>query len=193
MSSGNLTTTNHDLPVRRRPNLWSYFSFSPTTSRRPSVSTRNRAPTLDDPHEKPDRHLNGLPTGGLGSSHSTTSSTWMAQGQRSRILKVVVAIVCVVSLVFFLSPRTGRVSRYVGRECLRTQSSIIYRCWCLFDICRSSIEHRPDGVGPGHWLDEMHPLERYLETINSICAHDRRWQHGLAHPCIPVQQLWTDA
>ncbi|KAI9882719.1 MAG: Guanosine-diphosphatase [Watsoniomyces obsoletus] len=130
MSSGDKSHHPDDvvLHVRRRPNLWSYFSFSPTTSRRPSVSSRNRAPTLDDPHEKPNRHLNGLPTGGGGGSgsHSSTNpSMWMAQGhQRSRIVKVVVAIVCMVSLIFFLSPRSGRVSRYVGQHRSNTGQTI---------------------------------------------------------------------
>ncbi|KAI9757079.1 MAG: Guanosine-diphosphatase [Lichina confinis] len=106
------------MSVRKRSSLWSYFSFSPATSRRQSVSlpTRN---AVDDPHEKPERHsLNGVAFSSLRDTSSayTGQSAGMTQGQRSRFIKLVGLVTFVVlALVFLSTPGDYRVKKYVDQ------------------------------------------------------------------------------
>ncbi|KAI9790699.1 MAG: Guanosine-diphosphatase [Peltula sp. TS41687] len=100
----------------RRPNLWSYFSFSSSVNRRQSISLPTRNTLLDDPHEKPDRHINGVPNSGpVNSMHNNIKTIWMNQGQRSRYLKAggLFAIFCL--FLYFLGPSGSTVTRYVAQ------------------------------------------------------------------------------
>ncbi|KAI9678612.1 MAG: Guanosine-diphosphatase [Caeruleum heppii] len=98
--------------VRRRPSLWSYFSFTSSTPRRQSVSlpTRNNP---DDPFEKPDRHTNGTPH---GSSTLTgqVKNALMTQSQRSRYIKGVALIAFLLGLLYLLAPGSSVVTRHIG-------------------------------------------------------------------------------
>lgn len=95
--------------VRRRPDLWSYISFS-----RPSSRSQNTLPTQNDVNgdrfRKPDR-------GGHARSHSFNMSVAdgypvgrQAQGQRMRYLKYGGILGVILLLVWFLSP-----SKYIPR------------------------------------------------------------------------------
>ncbi|KAF2259266.1 guanosine-diphosphatase [Lojkania enalia] len=93
--------------VRRRPGIWSYFSFNSGPRRRISVSLPRNNDPHSDPFEKPDRH----------SQHRTTESAsfmtdfkgaGMNQGQKLRFLKTggIIAFVLLI-FYFFVVPRDG--------------------------------------------------------------------------------------
>ena len=89
--------------VRRRPGIWSYFSFSSGTRRRTSVSLpRNNDPT-HDPFEKPDRHLQARRTNSMNDYKNGA----MNQGQRVRYLKTGGIIAFILCLLYFFAPRDG--------------------------------------------------------------------------------------
>lgn len=100
--------------VRRRPSLWSYFSFSSTHPRRTSVSLPTRNPVAD-PHEKADRHTNGSANGSASLSKNGRNAL-MTPGQRWRYVKVGGLIGFVVLVLLVLARTDDRVVRYVGRE-----------------------------------------------------------------------------
>ncbi|KAI9797552.1 MAG: Guanosine-diphosphatase [Sarcosagium campestre] len=93
-----------DANVRRRPSLWSYFSFSGSPGRRVSVSLPTRS-AIDDPYEKADRHTNGT-------TADNVRSVFMTQSQRSRYLKAGGIIAFFLLLLFFLGP-SEKVTNYV--------------------------------------------------------------------------------
>ncbi|KAI9796082.1 MAG: Guanosine-diphosphatase [Piccolia ochrophora] len=97
--------------VRRRPSLWSYFSFATSPARRTSVSlpTRN---AIDDPYEKADRHTNGSSPNGSVPFTDQIKSVWMTQSQRSRFFKVGGILGVLILLLFYLGP-SDRVTKYV--------------------------------------------------------------------------------
>ena len=99
--------------IRRRPSLWSYFSFSSTPERRQSVSLPTRSGS-DDPYEKPDRHNTETSHGTTGFSKQLKIA-FMTQSQRSRYLKAGGIIAFIFLVLFFLAPDTN-VQNYVGGE-----------------------------------------------------------------------------
>ena len=106
--------------VRRRPSLWSYFSFSPSPSRRQSISLLTRNPVIiNDPYEKADRHANGIaPSSPSAEADITFKIARMGQGPRWRLLRVAGVLVVLVLLILVLAPKDNSVTRYVGREFL---------------------------------------------------------------------------
>jgi len=101
------------IDVRRRPDIWSYFSFSsPPRRRTSSVSLPKPYHSSSDPFEKPDRHTSGSPTSsGL---MNDARRAWMNQGQRARYLKAGGLIALVVLIFFFLaSGERAKVGQYV--------------------------------------------------------------------------------
>ncbi|KAI9769007.1 MAG: Guanosine-diphosphatase [Geoglossum umbratile] len=82
--------------VRRRPSIWSYFSFSSAPERRQSISLPTRS-AVDDPYEKPNRHSGQSPVNG-------GANAWMTQSQRSRYIKTAGLIALVLLAFFYLSP-----------------------------------------------------------------------------------------
>ncbi|KAI9847657.1 MAG: Guanosine-diphosphatase [Thelocarpon superellum] len=100
--------------VRRRPNLWSYFSFGSSTPRRTSISlpTQN---SVDDPFEKADRHVDGAATSSVGFPNHANPAR-MTQGQRSRYFKVVGGILFVLLVLFYLGPSRDKVGQFVGSQ-----------------------------------------------------------------------------
>ncbi|KAI9837250.1 MAG: Guanosine-diphosphatase [Sarea resinae] len=94
--------------VRRRPSLWSYFSFSSSSPRKQSASLPTRS-NAADPFEKPDRHIGEGHANGSADFMSNVKSAWMAQSQRSRYFKTGGVIGLLVLLFFFLAPssKTG--------------------------------------------------------------------------------------
>ena len=98
--------------VRRRPSLFTYFSFTGSPSRRRSVSLPTRS-APDDPHEKADRHISN---GGLNGSAGFASNgdALMTQSQRSRYLKAGGILAVLLLLFFFLAPQRDRVTHFGG-------------------------------------------------------------------------------
>lgn len=98
--------------VHRRPDIWSYFSFSSAPRRRTSLSLPLKSNSTFDPFEKADRHstrpsrsstaassfMNEYKVGG-GSGSST-----MNQGQRTRYLKAGGIIAFILIIFFYLAP-----------------------------------------------------------------------------------------
>ncbi|KAF2202774.1 hypothetical protein GQ43DRAFT_368319 [Delitschia confertaspora ATCC 74209] len=92
--------------VRRRPGIWSYFSFNSGPRRRTSVSLPNHSTHIPhDPYEKLDRHSR------KPSSNSNTFMTdfkgTMNQGQRMRYLKTGGIVAFIILVLFYLAPRDG--------------------------------------------------------------------------------------
>ncbi|KAF2138772.1 uncharacterized protein K452DRAFT_255628 [Aplosporella prunicola CBS 121167] len=94
--------------VQRRPDIWSYFSFSSTPRRRTSLSLPLKSNSTFDPFEKSDRHSD------RPSTSSTTATSLMNdykvgggnmnQGQRTRYLKAGGIIAFIIIVFFFLAP-----------------------------------------------------------------------------------------
>lgn len=126
--------------VRRRPGIWSYFSFSSGPRRRTSVSLPLRDVPSDpyDPFEKPDRHhSNCRPSTSSGSTASLMSDIKVAmnQGQRTRYIKAggILAFICLV--FYFLS---GSGTDYVrGGDVASDPSVATTRC------TKSYAAHKP--------------------------------------------------
>ena len=90
------------IDARRRPNLWSYISFSSSPRRRSgSLPTRN---SHHDPYEKADRHYNNGSINGPTAAVERIQEAWMTQSQRSRYLKAGGIIAFFVFLFFLFSP-----------------------------------------------------------------------------------------
>ncbi|KAI9816866.1 MAG: Guanosine-diphosphatase [Pycnora praestabilis] len=100
--------------VRRRPSLWSYFSFSSASQRRQSgpLPTRNH---INDPFEKPDRHFGESASNGSEGFVDNMKSAWMTQSQRARYLKTGGIVVFVLLLLFFLAPN-DTAKQFVGLQ-----------------------------------------------------------------------------
>ncbi|KAF2112968.1 guanosine-diphosphatase [Lophiotrema nucula] len=92
--------------VRRRPGIWSYFSFNSGPRRRTSVSLpRSNTETLhDDPFEKPDRHTRRRSTGTIGFMDKGSA---MNQGRQARYLKTGGIIAFILLILYFIAPRDG--------------------------------------------------------------------------------------
>jgi len=95
-----------DDSVRRRPTLWTYFSFSRPTTPDPrgrSISTSLPRPNskYNDPYEKPDRHSDGS-SNTVHSMMHTARNAWANQAQRGRLLKAGGLVFFVFCLYVFL-------------------------------------------------------------------------------------------
>ncbi|KAI9787073.1 MAG: Guanosine-diphosphatase [Candelina submexicana] len=100
--------------VRRRPSLWSYFSFSSSHQRQQSGSLPTRS-NLNDPFEKPDRHLREGTSNGSSGFAEDFKTAWMTQSQRSRYIKTGGIIGFIVLLFFLLAPsERANVTNFVG-------------------------------------------------------------------------------
>jgi guanosine-diphosphatase len=106
--------------VHRRPNIWSYFSFS-GPRRRVSVSLPRSIndPLVDDPYEKPDRHSRRRSSTTNGLMNDLKHST-MNGGQRARYLKTGGIIAFIFLVLYFIAPsdsltRAGGASFDLGR------------------------------------------------------------------------------
>lgn len=98
--------------VRRRPGIWSYFSFpGGNTRRRTSVSLpRNNIDAAqddddDDPYEKPDRRSHGhrsVPSNSLMNDYKVST---MNGGQRVRFLKTGGIIAFIFLILYFIAPK----------------------------------------------------------------------------------------
>ncbi|ORY03240.1 nucleoside phosphatase family-domain-containing protein [Clohesyomyces aquaticus] len=89
--------------VRRRPGIWSYFSFT-GPRRRTSVSLpRNQHPD-SDPFEKADRHSRHRSTNSASFMNDLKGAT-MNQGQRTRYLKTGGIIAFILLILYFIAPR----------------------------------------------------------------------------------------
>ncbi|KAF2011337.1 guanosine-diphosphatase [Aaosphaeria arxii CBS 175.79] len=88
--------------VRRRPGIWSYFSFNSGPRRRTSVSLPrvNTNNSDDDPFEKPDRHRRTNSAGFM----TDYKGGVMNQGQRMRYLKTGGIIAFVLLILYFVAP-----------------------------------------------------------------------------------------
>jgi hypothetical protein len=161
--------------VGRRPNLWSYFSFS-GPRRRISVSLpRNEPPARSgdaDPFEKPDRH-----------SHHRSSSSMtdykggaMNQGQRVRYLKTGGIIAFVILALYFFAPRDA-LSKGMRCPFLR----IIRTNW----NSSTCVYRRQHGIQRRR-IAKVHQIFLERETSHPICPHDRRRQHRFPHPRLQV-------
>ncbi|KAI9742113.1 MAG: Guanosine-diphosphatase [Cirrosporium novae-zelandiae] len=82
------------IDARRRPNLWSYISFSSPRRRSVSLPTRN----ANDPFEKADRHHNN------SAGPYPPRSFSMTQGQKSRYIKTGAVVAFVLFLLFLIAP-----------------------------------------------------------------------------------------
>ena len=94
--------------VRRRPGIWSYFSFNSGPRRRTSVSLpRNTQDSSsnndDDPYEKPDRHSRHRATNSAAFMTDYKSGA-MNQGQRIRYLKTGGIIAFILLILYFVAP-----------------------------------------------------------------------------------------
>ena len=90
--------------TRRRPNLWSYISFSSSPRRRSfSLPTRQA-----DPYEKPGRHLPNGSTHHPGSGIDSMKEAWMAQSPRARYLKTGGIFALILFLFYFFGPTDVR-------------------------------------------------------------------------------------
>lgn len=105
--------------VQRRPDIWSYFSFSSAPRRRTSLSLPLKSNSTYDPFEKPERRSTRLSTTSTASSSFMNdykvgggSSSTMNQGQRTRYLKAGGIIAFILIIFFYLAP--GR-SQSAGR------------------------------------------------------------------------------
>lgn len=92
--------------VRRRPGIWSYFSFNSGPRRRTSVSLprSNADSNDDDPYEKPDRHARRRSTAST-SFMTDYKGNAMNAGQRARYLKTGGIIAFIVLILYFFAPR----------------------------------------------------------------------------------------
>ncbi|KAI9683860.1 MAG: Guanosine-diphosphatase [Trizodia sp. TS-e1964] len=95
--------------VRRRPSLWSYFSFGSSSPRRFSVSL----PTRNDPFEKPDRHQGDTPLNGSALGGPATIAKGMAftRTQKARYGKIA-GILAFLLLLFYTFVPTGPMVQY---------------------------------------------------------------------------------
>lgn len=86
--------------VRKRPDLWSYISFSNTHTRRQSASlpTQNVSPA-DDPYEKPERR-SGRSFSNVDEAYSAETQ---AQSRRATFLRVGAIVAAVFLLFWYLS------------------------------------------------------------------------------------------
>ncbi|KAH0547549.1 Guanosine-diphosphatase [Glutinoglossum americanum] len=89
--------------VRRRPSIWSYFSFSSTPERQQSVSLPTRS-AVDDPYEKPNRHSSRNPVNDSANFVPGLKNAWMTQSQRSRFIKAGGLIAFILLVFLYLSP-----------------------------------------------------------------------------------------
>lgn len=90
--------------VRRRPGIWSYFSFS-GPRRRTSVSLpHSNDPAYDDPYEKPDRHSRRRSSTGNGFMSDYKNGA-MNGGQRLRYLKIGGIAAFLLLVLWFVAPR----------------------------------------------------------------------------------------
>lgn len=109
--------------VRRRPGIWSYFSFGSSSQprRRTSVSAvggNSRDPVDRDSFDKPARHYSHyrVASNSSPSLMNEYKVTNMTQGQRTRYMKAGGLIAFILFILFFISP-----GRYVSgsfRQCL---------------------------------------------------------------------------
>ncbi|CAI6341210.1 unnamed protein product [Periconia digitata] len=100
------------IDVRRRPGIWSYFSFPSGTRRRTSISlprnnTDAAASDDDDPYEKPDRHIRGHRSVPSNSLMNEYKGSVMNGGQRARFLKTGGIIAFIVLVLYFIAPKDG--------------------------------------------------------------------------------------
>ncbi|KAI9760869.1 MAG: Guanosine-diphosphatase [Chaenotheca gracillima] len=103
--------------VRRRPSLWSYFSFGSAAERNrqrhPSISYLARNDSIDDPYRKAVR--NGDANGSaVATALNGSGAASMTSSQRSRYLKAGGVIAFVLFLLFFLSPSSKVVTNIGG-------------------------------------------------------------------------------
>lgn len=112
--------------VRKRPDLWSYISFTGKTSRRNSFTlpTRNN----DDPYEKPDRHRNRS-TSLMGEIVPSAKPNWIKYGAVTAV---------VFFLIFLFSPGTSKVKNYVGGKRMDFTTSVK-----TIKSLTSPLEHSP--------------------------------------------------
>ncbi|KAH7113840.1 nucleoside phosphatase family-domain-containing protein [Dendryphion nanum] len=95
--------------VRRRPGIWSYFSFNSGPRRRTSVSlprNSNDSHHNDDPFEKPDRHSRHRATNSAAFMTDYKNGA-MNQGQRLRYLKTGGIIAFILLILYFVAPRNS--------------------------------------------------------------------------------------
>src|SRR6186713_14593 len=90
--------------VQRRPNIWSYLSFS-GTRRRTSISLPHSSAdtdSIDDRYEKPDRHSHARRRSATSMSNQGGG---MNQGQRVRYLKVAGILAVIIFALYYLVPQ----------------------------------------------------------------------------------------
>ncbi|KAF2736025.1 guanosine-diphosphatase [Polyplosphaeria fusca] len=91
--------------VRRRPGIWSYFSFNSGPRRRVSVSLpRNNSDSHSDPFEKPDRHSRTRSSGSVSFMNDIKNGA-MNQGRQARYLKTGGIIAFILLILYFVAPR----------------------------------------------------------------------------------------
>ncbi|KAF2871534.1 guanosine-diphosphatase [Massariosphaeria phaeospora] len=90
--------------LRRRPTIWSYFSFSGPRRRTSESLPRINEPS-HDPFEKPDRHSRHRSTNSTGFMNDPKGA--MNQGQRLRYLKTGGIIAFILLILYFVAPRDG--------------------------------------------------------------------------------------
>lgn len=168
---------------RTRPGIWSYFSFS-GPRRRISVSLPRSEPSNndDDPFEKPDRHSRLRST----SMNDYKTAATMNGGQRARYLKTGGIIAFVLLVLYFIAPRDG-LTRASG-----SWYSASKKGGMLTSAYRSSFERAGQHGRSRCRASIMHQVLLKGQAAYPICADDRCWQHGLAHPRLQVQQLRPD-
>ncbi|KAF4307707.1 Nucleoside phosphatase GDA1/CD39 [Botryosphaeria dothidea] len=126
--------------VQRRPDIWSYFSFSSAPRRRTSLSLPLKSNSTYDPFEKPERRSTRLSTTSTASSSFMNdykvgggSSSTMNQGQRTRYLKAGGIIAFILIIFFYLAPghsqsAAGSTSKFPGGDVASDPSLATTRC-----------------------------------------------------------------
>ncbi|KAJ9637797.1 Guanosine-diphosphatase [Coniosporium tulheliwenetii] len=125
--------------VSRRPNLWSYFSFTSNSSPRRRTSVSLPAHTkASDPFEKPDRHTHSC-TDSIGPSGlmKDIQTVWMNQGQRARYLKTGGIIAFLILVIFYLAPGDQSGAPFPGGDVASDPSVATSKC------TRSYSPHKP--------------------------------------------------
>lgn len=90
--------------VRRRPDLWSYISFSRPASRSESPTLPlNRADEFD-PFEKAGRRYPSPFVADAEGHYNDSKPAWRSPGSRSRIVKIGVAITLILLIAYVLIP-----------------------------------------------------------------------------------------
>lgn len=155
---------------RRRPDLWSYISFSRPSSRADDhISTLplrggGGGVNLDDPFEKPGRRY---PSPFLANDgyYNDSKPSWRNPNARARYIKIAGAVAAVLLIIYVLVPggksRASSFSSGLYHPVVRSISPV------LTAVIRS-IKQRPIGVNPRSCNHKMQRLHLSFQATRSV-------------------------